>query len=186
MEIVFFNSSVFISSIFCGDNSSQLDAAHIYGHERPKIIESIVSEFTHNEIITIDLGVFQEQFIEMHDPIEEVIKVLCKSCHKEYDSRVPEAKSDFAPTEEDNGDVLRIDIFPNDAELFKSKLLITKEATIEIFFNDNTTQIKKWNVSRFKESSNVMRNLRSRAEFRADAWKKSNIKRVEVRVTEVA
>ena len=172
---------------FCGDKPSQLDAAHIHGHERTKMIEDIVSEFTHNEIITIDLGFFEREFKKRHYPIEEVIKVLCKSCHRGYDSKVPEeVKLESVPHSEQDDDVLSIDLIPSDSEQFKKILLVSREATIETFYNDNTSQIKKWNASRFKESSHVMGNLRSRPEFRADAWKKSNIKRVEVRATEIA
>lgn len=69
----------------CGSTSETLEAAHVSGRERPKIIEEILNEFRNGEIITVDLEVFENLFLEAHEPIDKVILVLCRKCHNEYD-----------------------------------------------------------------------------------------------------
>jgi hypothetical protein len=70
----------------CGTNSKQLDAAHVHGKERKEIIDSILSSYTLDGVVQINLDLFEKDFIEKHQPIEETIKILCKSCHNEYDN----------------------------------------------------------------------------------------------------
>jgi len=78
----------------CGAVGQELDAAHIHGLGRKEIIENITNNFSHQGIITIDLDIFEEKFIENHDPIEKVIRILCKSCHRKYDEKLkPQAKT---------------------------------------------------------------------------------------------
>jgi hypothetical protein len=69
----------------CGKNGVQLDAAHVNGHERKNIIASIVKDYTYGELYKIDLIDFEEKFVQYHEQIENVIKILCKECHMEYD-----------------------------------------------------------------------------------------------------
>lgn len=69
----------------CFTSSEILEAAHVTGKERPKIIEDILSQFKNGEIITVDLEVFENLFLEAHDPIDEAVLVLCRSCHRKYD-----------------------------------------------------------------------------------------------------
>lgn len=81
----------------CGSTANTLEAAHVTGRERPKIIEEILDEFRNGEIITVDLEVFENLFLQAHDPINEIILVLCRTCHNEYDSKQQETiiSSDF-------------------------------------------------------------------------------------------
>lgn len=70
----------------CGIVGKQLDSAHIHGKERTKIIESILVKFeTSDNNVDVDLIFFEKLFIETHNPIEEVIKILCVECHRKYD-----------------------------------------------------------------------------------------------------
>ena len=59
---------------------------YITGKERPILISNILSQFIEDEIIKMDLNEFEERFIEAHLPIESTIRILCKSCHREYDN----------------------------------------------------------------------------------------------------
>jgi len=71
----------------CGSKAKTLEAAHVTGKERPKIIEEILDYFRNGEVITVDLEVFENLFLEAHEPISEIILVLCRSCHTNYDSK---------------------------------------------------------------------------------------------------
>lgn len=70
----------------CGSRTKKLEAAHVHGMERPKITAQILQNYTEENIVNINLHAFEEQYLESHKPIEEIIKVLCKPCHREYDN----------------------------------------------------------------------------------------------------
>ena len=89
----------------CGTATETLEAAHITGRERPIIIEEILSNFTNGEIITIDLEVFENKFLEAHDPINECILVLCRQCHTAYDNN-PQANQIAVENTEENNEQL--------------------------------------------------------------------------------
>lgn len=72
----------------CGAIDKQLDAAHIHGNERKTIIDSALEEFGHGDYVDVDLNKFESQFIDAHKPIERIIKILCKDCHKIYDKKI--------------------------------------------------------------------------------------------------
>jgi len=70
----------------CKSHTVPLEAAHVTGRERAKIIADILMDFTNDEVITIDLDVFESRFLEAHEPIEDNIRVLCRPCHRDYDA----------------------------------------------------------------------------------------------------
>ena len=61
---------------------------------------------------------------------------------------------------------------PND---FLTALIRTKEAWIEDTYNDGRKEVKRWDASRMRPSSNVIGNLRSRPEYRQGAWQRNGI-----------
>lgn len=71
----------------CGSRTKKLEAAHIRGKERPSIIAQILQNYTEDDIVNIDLRVFEEQYVSAHNPIEKTIRVLCKPCHLAYDKK---------------------------------------------------------------------------------------------------
>ena len=77
---------------------------------------------------------------------------------------------------------LDIELIPNDPLEFKELLLKYKSAYMSIFYNDGTKEVKEWNASNMGEKSDIIRNLRSRPDFRQGNWQKLNIKRVEVEI----
>ncbi len=61
---------------------------------------------------------------------------------------------------------VEIVFIPSDKHEFKKMLIKNKIAYIRILFNDGHCEFKKWRVSNFKESSNLIGNIRSRTLFR--------------------
>ena len=79
----------------CGVSDIQLDAAHVRGKGRKEIIDTILRDYQHEGVIKLNLKTFEDLFIEHHEPIEETIKILCKSCHKEYDTLTDDELTEF-------------------------------------------------------------------------------------------
>jgi len=75
----------------CGSNES-LEAAHIHGRERGSIIDSILSNYTIDNTITLNLTDFEKDFKSEHKIIDSTIIILCKPCHNNYDSKIPRIK----------------------------------------------------------------------------------------------
>lgn len=78
--------------------------------------------------------------------------------------------------------ILPIGLNPNSEDEFKKRLLLTKTAYITIFYKNGTSKQKTWNAQRFRESSGVLGNLRSRLEFRNGEWQKLGIEKVLVSI----
>jgi len=174
----------------CGNNEN-LESAHVRGRDRNEIIDLLASEYTTNEIVTIDLGVFEEKFRAEHQPIEKSILILCRPCHKKYDAKkqsVPQIQpvvngtTQSSPDSAIDNDLLPITLAPSNLANFKRELLVSKKAEIQSYYSDGRVVVKPWNVSRFSASSNVMGNLRSRPEFRSGNWQSHGIVKVHVMV----
>ena len=69
----------------CG-SIDQLESAHIHGRGRGTIIDNILSNYTTNDTITLNLTEFEKQFKNEHTIIDETIIILCKTCHGKYDA----------------------------------------------------------------------------------------------------
>lgn len=78
------------------------------------------------------------------------------------------------------GNLLPICLDPSDPGEFKTQLLISRLAEIKTIYSDGRVESKKWNANRFKQSSNVLGNLRSRPEYRAGKWQADHIVRVDI------
>jgi hypothetical protein len=78
--------------------------------------------------------------------------------------------------------ILPIELQPSSESDFKRRLLLTKTAYITTFYKNGTSKQKVWNANRFKESSGVLGNLRSRPEFRNGKWQKLGIEKVLVSI----
>ena len=74
--------------------------------------------------------------------------------------------------------ILPIELFPSDSELFRSELLKSKQAAITIYYNNGDNERKIWNASKIKQNSNILGNLRSRKEFRYRNWQIANIEKI--------
>lgn len=174
----------------CG-GQDHLESAHVHGRDRNEIIDLILNEYINSGIATLDIDQFEERFKEQHQPLEKSILILCRSCHRRYDSQALNKESERQqPTEskrqlsviKNNGDCLPITLEPSNPDAFKEQLLLTKKAIIETFYADGEIDRKPWDASRFSASSNVFGNLRSRPEFRAGNWQGKGIVKVHVKV----
>ncbi len=168
----------------CGSTNA-LESAHVKGRDRNQIIDQILADNSSKNVVTVMLDWFEEKFREAHDPIDETILILCRSCHTNYDSAPSIAKQSIPePVIEKKyqNHLLPITLDPSNPDIFKSELLISKRAEIQINYADGRTEYKPWDASRFKTTSNVFGNLRSRTQFRSGVWKGHNIDSVHVRV----
>ena len=79
------------------------------------------------------------------------------------------------------GSTLPITLEPPISEDFLTNLLRTKKAWIEVSYQDGRKEVRLWNATQMKPTSNVLGNLRSRPEFRNDTWQQKGI--VSLRVS---
>ncbi len=84
----------------------------------------------------------------------------------------------------DYSKILPIELNPKNEFDFKNELLIKKRAYITIFYENGDRIQKLWSANRFKESSSVIRNLRSKKEFRSGNWQDRGIEKVYVSINE--
>ena len=82
----------------------------------------------------------------------------------------------------EQGAVLPITLDPPDSDDFLSAILWTKEAWIEVSYQDGRREVRHWRATQMKPTSNVIGNLRSRPEFRNEAWQKFGIASVRVSI----
>lgn len=171
----------------CGATKN-LESAHVNGRDRNQIIDSILDDFTINNIITVDLSQFEDLFKTEHKPIEKSILILCKSCHRRYDKKDTDTISKEKATNEQiasyatHDNILPITLEPSDPVIFKQELLTYKKAKIETMHSNGAIKSKVWSASRFNSNSNVFGNLRSRPEYRSGNWQASGIIKVHVAI----
>lgn len=175
----------------CGSQEN-LESAHVHGRDRNQIIDFILTEFMHNDIATVNLEVFEEIFINEHQPLEKSILILCRSCHLKYGTQLsqptqenvtalqPKNEVNFLP--DNTYGYLPITLDPANPDVFKKALLDSKQAEIETFYKDGKVERKLWKAAKFSLSSNVFGNLRSRPEYRSGNWQKMGIVKVHARV----
>lgn len=175
----------------CG-SGGELHAAHVRGKTRLEIIDSILRHLTHSNspAIEIELDAFEKLFKYEHSPVEKAILVLCQPCHRKYDSKAFDAgNASASQTVPDcqlrthmTSDLLPITLDPPRMTDFVDLLLETKTAEIQTIFGDGNVKLQTWHANRFKRSSNLFGNLRSRPEFRQGTWQGLGITKVHVRV----
>ena len=90
-------------------------------------------------------------------------------------SRETNAPSATQTRWEGQSSILPITLDPPNPKDFRDALLRTKEAWLEVSFNDGRKEVRRWGASNMRTSSNVIGNLRSRPEFRAGKWKNRGI-----------
>ena len=82
------------------------------------------------------------------------------------------------------GATLPITLDPPNSEDFLDALLRTKKAWIQVNYQDGRTEVQPWNAGNMSPTSNVIGNLRSRPEFRSNAWQKNGIASLRVTIQE--
>jgi hypothetical protein len=179
------------------NNLENLEAAHIHGNDRKTLMKkSLGKNIVDDKIIDLDLNLFEQRFVDFHYPLNESFLILCKQCHRKYDNitesimienTIENVNEKILPVEEELDRkfpkmTLNIELIPSDTFEFKELLLKYKSAYMSIFYNDGTKEVKEWNASNMTDKSDIIRNLRSRPDFRQGNWQKLNIKRVEVEI----
>jgi len=69
----------------CG-SLKDLEVSQIYGKDVSNLIDKVLDPYVNNELVTIDLSVFEEKFKEECEPLYENIIVLCRKCKDEYEN----------------------------------------------------------------------------------------------------
>lgn len=128
----------------CESTSKQLEAAHIKGKERPLIISNILSQFIEKDIIKIDLNEFEERFVETHYPIESCIKILCTTCHRNYDKKVKVQEYAGVTQEESPNEKVAIAESKVIEDLLRKTL--NKSAAIDIINKNSGTTLNNTNT----------------------------------------
>jgi hypothetical protein len=68
----------------CGKKVPELDAAHLPGRSRIKMINDVLSGFQDgNGLVKGDLSVIERAIITAHTPVETHFRMLCRKCHEE-------------------------------------------------------------------------------------------------------
>lgn len=176
----------------CG-KQNDLHAAHIHGTDRKSLIKEALGNYCKNETVEdADIVVFEQKFKDLHIPPEKIFKILCRQCHRAYDNVsetittenfIEKPSSNNSPIlNNQDRQVLPIEFSPDDLIEFKELLLVQKSALITIFYNGGTSDIKEWNASNISEKSDIIRNVRSRLEFRQGNWQDANIKSIKVEI----
>lgn len=152
--------------------------------DHKKLTEKILTENYQEKISEL----IKQDFLNEYDGelIESVLKEL-KIEIKNKNSEITQTefpRSQFTEqriVDYSNG-ILPIELKPSTESDFKRRLLLTKTAYITTFYKDGTSKQKVWNANRFRESSGVLGNLRSRPEFRNGKWQKLGIEKVLVSI----
>ena len=95
------------------------------------------------------------------------------------ESNAPAAKR---TRREGQGSTLPITLDPRNSADFLAALLSAKQAWLEVSYSDGRKEVRRWDASLMRPSSNVIGNLRSRPEFRAGTWQKNGIASLRVSV----
>jgi hypothetical protein len=93
-------------------------------------------------------------------------------------------KTATAPHSKATDTALPISLDPPDKEAFKAALLATKQAEIDVVYNDGHVVTEAWDAQKFGPTSSVLGNLRSRPKFRVGAWQAAGIVELRVRVVQ--
>lgn len=173
---------------FCGKVDVPVDAAHKHGHERIKLIHDLLGSADPNASVEVDLTAFAAAFRAKHGPVEKAILVLCKPCHKAYDADAPSAATAEpvarSTTEAANDSMpLPITLEPRGEDAFRSAILKTRLAWIDVLYSDGSAKRQLWRANKLAAGSLILGNLRSRPEFRQGAFQKAGIVAVHVTVT---
>jgi hypothetical protein len=78
--------------------------------------------------------------------------------------------------------LLQIELSPSDERDFKLAFLSRGLAIMTVYYADERIEQREWGAVNFSMSAKVLKNLRSRPQFRQGVWQRLGIRRVEVTV----
>lgn len=79
-------------------------------------------------------------------------------------------------------DSLPIQLIPSESDAFRNAFISRGLAEMAIHYQDGRIENQVWPCQRFGPKSNVMGNLRSRAQFRSGIWQQLGIRNVVVKI----
>ena len=82
------------------------------------------------------------------------------------------------------GLTLPITLDPPNSGDFLGLLVRMKKAWIQVTYQDGHSEVQLWNAGNMRPTSNVIGNLRSRPEFRSNAWQNNGIDSIRVTIGE--
>lgn len=183
-----------ILSLIISENTNKADSKNLhyklplaialYNKEAGSIIKFKKTETDLNFVYVEVLDVDNSEVKQTDEPIINSIKI-----EKAIDSFNQEIKNESLVKKtlvlSDNyiiNNVLPITLIPENSNEFLRDLLKTRKAIITTYYAHKEKESKIWYANQMVESSDVMRNLRSRWEFRQGNWQESRITKVEVNI----
>jgi len=152
--------------------------------EHINLTKKILSESFQEKISELIKQNFLNEYDgELIDSVLKELKIEIKNKHTEI-VQTEFSKSRFKEQriiKYSNG-ILPIELNPSSESDFKRRLLLTKTAYITTYYKNGTSQQKLWNAQRFRETSGVLGNLRSRPDFRNGKWQELGIEKVYVSI----
>ena len=97
-------------------------------------------------------------------------------------SRTSSSTAPHSPRRKGQDATLPITLEPPNSEDFLSDLLRTKKAWIQVSYQDGRKEVRLWNATQMKPTSNVLGNLRSKPEFRNNTWQQKGIASLRVSI----
>lgn len=156
--------------------------------ERQELVQKITSDDFEEKLLELIKQDFLDEYdSELIDTVLSNVKIEIKEKDTEaIKLKVqPPLKDYYRPANYrpySDGSLLPIELNPPSETDFKRRLLLTKTAYITTFYKNGTNKQQIWNAHRFKESSGVLGNLRSRPEFRNGEWQRLGIEKVIVSI----
>jgi len=149
-----------------------------------KLTEKILSENYKEKISELIKQDFLNEYDgELIDSVLKELKIEIKRKHSEItQTELPKSQFREPKNIDYSNGILPIGLNPSSESEFKRRLLLTKTAYITTFYKNGTSKQKVWNANRFRETSGVLGNLRSRPEFRNGEWQKLGIEKVLVSI----
>jgi len=168
-------------------NKKDLQAAHSKKSDRQNIINDAIkastSNYSQTEDLEIDLTEFEKYFIEAHQPICDVVYILCRKCHTAYDHDLLSDKNFKKVLSKRILDgTLLIELKPKYAPTFKKAFLEKKKAYIYKFTSEGNSECVEWNTKRFSKDSDLWNNIRSQPDLRRERWEEDKLTNVLISI----
>ena len=112
-----------------------------------------------SQVVRIPTQLYQrlEKYAKGFDnPANVIERLLDYYEHHEKTESTKAMESDYSSPSD-----LEILLYPKDESEFKELLLADKRAYVRLYKTDEGHETREWNASRFRESSNLIGNLRS-------------------------
>jgi hypothetical protein len=162
----------------CCEGGKTLEAAHIHGRGRRDLIEEVLARYLQDGIVRCDLKTTEQEILELHYPLADSFKFICKPCHTRYDTKrnaSPKKENGIEKPAVEKGEKF-LSFYPDDERAFKALLLERKVAYGALYKEDGTVEHVVWSAERLRESSNLRGNIFSGY---LRNWKEKGIIRAE-------